>query len=376
MSIIYAGIAEAINKLDATTPSPSMTLINNKRAYMSNDDTPYRDFVHFSPISECWILHRSLQKTFLNRAEYQGRVYAGTAGEVNLTYIAASKAPVAILYDINPLQKLFWDLVIENLANHDDADNFITSMDAVPYRLSKTLMQDFNMAADTRYGRLSFENPFEGNDASTAKQKTSPLLNMRYGDFRNWFEIHAGYKDTGYIFCGDKDLAWLQNPDQYAHIHSMAKHGAIAALTLDITDRACTDELQHTLDTIAYTPLTTGREGLSAKPQKRLRIETLYTSNIGYYLQWSAKEIAAQKKEYGTGPTDFCGRSITTDTWRNTVKNLRKLTNKDTLILNFDQAKEGMLGRPDFYPAFKISSPETTRIPKALDPDGLTADIV
>ncbi len=380
MTHLYAGIADAINQLDSTTPSASMTLLNGRRAF-NGPDGPYVDYVHFRPVSESWALHEKLQKAFMHRPDYQGRVYAGTAGEVNLTYIATSKAPAAILYDINPLQKAFWDMMIDHLAAHDNINDFVQSMTALPYRLCRSLMQDFNIAADTPRYRLNFEDPFPLKGRSYGR-KTSPLLNMRYDDFEEWFQLRAGHEGTGYIFCGDKDVTWLQNPDQYHHLHAMARHGAMAAITLDITDSPCIEQLRTTLDSLSYRPLNVAMvQDQNGAPeqlpcQKGMRIETLYTSNIGYYLQWTDQEIASQKEQYGEDPVDFCGRPITTETWRHTLNNLRQITDKNALIMHFDQVQEGFLGRPDFHPRFKVQTGHDLEIPRPLDPGGLIADIV
>lgn len=94
MTHILSGLKENLDGLDTSLPSPDMILTGGVRGYSNgyDDSFPYVGEIHFRPMSESWMTHDKIQRTVLKKREYKGRLYAGTAGEVNIGYIAASKA--------------------------------------------------------------------------------------------------------------------------------------------------------------------------------------------------------------------------------------------------------------------------------------------
>ena len=365
MTHILSGLKTKIDELDTSLPSPDMILSGGARGYSNgyDDDFPYVGDVHFRPVSESWFTHATIQSSVLRREQYQGRLYAGTAGEVNIDYIAASKASGAVLYDVNPWQKVFWDKFWDLLAQHDNPDDFAYAMEWFDVKLSRDLADRFNLEAIRHSQIRNSIQPVEvklpeiGEYGHIKNEYSSPFRNDRYGEIPRHFRTMAGHPDTGWSCSREIELNWMQNQELYGHLHLLAREGAIAAVTLDISDALSCAELADAL------------------AQQEEKIGMLYTSNIPHYLQWTQDEINDHFDRHGETAKDFRGKPVTADMWEKTCKNLRELCADDAYIIRFDQHSGEDSVFANFYPTFSLDRTPNISIPRVLDRGGLIPDI-
>lgn len=354
---IFAGLADDIDVLDTSLPSADMVLKGGARAY-TNNGLAYFGNVHYRPFNESWMMHENIQRTILRSEAYQGHLYAGTAGSVNIDYIAATKAPGAILYDVNPWQKLFWDQFFEVMAMHDNPDDFAWAMEHFAADFYLDLSKEFDVAAvrqsqlDNGQPAIDINAPEIDKYGYYVSDYSSPFRGDGYKNFGLNFRTAAGHPDTGWSYGRSSELNWMRDMNLYGHLHQLAKERAIGSVTLDISDEAACKELSEALQ------------------RRSLKVGFLYTSNIGHYMQWSQREIEGYKKERGEDAMDFRGKPVSVDMWARTCENLRMFCKEDAYVLNFDQ-HNGVDGwTSNFYPAFYTKS-ERVQIPTALDPGGL-----
>jgi hypothetical protein len=399
MARIFQNFAAGLEALNQMPVGPhAVSTSDGRRAYLVNGKPLFSD-VHFQNIGEDRFAHETLRKRFKTSSMLQGRVYAGTAGENTLSLIAASKASAAILFDINPFQTIFWREFIAVLAVCPEPEDFARKMKIFAedfyYKLSKT----FNFASlKKEYPRIEISPPFhirsveeqlaqskfvsdlfggqwneeEEKDRINGPvydrengQRSSPFRHMSYANFARYFAMRMGW-DCGYTWLEDRDLDWFANKDFYQHLHMIAKHGALGALTFDITDQESCSQLCKFLDTVEYTPLE--NEASPKAVQRGAKIGTLYLSNICYYLDWTAEEIKACKDPAAV-LKDYSGRLIDAEYFAKVSARLRELVASDAAIIRFDRVREGLI-HPLFHPLFDLES-TTPHIPTPLEKGGL-----
>jgi hypothetical protein len=376
MSEIYKDFAANLDALNATAFYPNSQLINGRRVYNVNNQ-PYFDLVHFEPNGDSLHALDQIQYHFMRR-RYEGRVYAGAAGIVNLVNMAVSEAPAGILTDINPLQSEFWNHFITVLARHPDPHDCAREMVGFLPKFYETISEKFNISAVNNYNReLDIEPPnleypiFVDDDNCLRDDRQnwqqSPILNTTYADFANWFAMRAGF-ETQYHFTGDPALNIL-NPKLYSHLHLLAKNRAIGAVTLDICDSDSCTQLQEYLRNVSYTPLDL-ETGFSRTQQMGAQIGCLYLSNICHYI-----DPISYGPSYSPLTSDFTGRKLLGKEWGKVAKNLLPILSPDALVIRFDRIGVGDPFSPKFYPLFDSSDPETMQIPRPLEAGGLIADI-
>lgn len=269
----------------------------------------YLDDIHFEINAESWYVHQDLRERIATDPALQGRVYAGCAGQVNLDYIAASKAPAALLYDINPLQTLFWQACFDRLAQTPDRVTFARSLrplaEEMYYKIRSLygphadlpLMRD--PAVEGQYNRDSAQSPFRG---------------MSYGRMGEWAEYRL--RDRFGAAVG----SWAAEDERYAHLHVLAKNDALAAVTVDVRDHAACRRIGERLRTAHYDVIDD--EGVVQGQRTGAAVGFLYRSNVGHYMKWSRAEIAARQAE-GIPAHDFSGLPANVDTYRQMCRNLR-----------------------------------------------------
>jgi hypothetical protein len=407
MSTIYKDFARGLRALDHTLPGPDMVKTPGGRAYVVGGK-PYFDDVHFEFVGEDWFSHEALRAQLARSPELQGRVYAGAAGENNLSLIAASKAPAAILFDINPFQTQFWNEFLTVLAACPEPEDFARAMQDFAPSFYRTLNRQFNLEAMKKeYPGLEMQPPghvrsveeqlaqakksceafgWEWNEEEEKKLITGPLYengdsdnspfrHMKYSRFPNYFAMRVGW-ECGYTWLGKADLDWIKNRDFYRHLHRMAKNGAIGALTLDITDEASCRQLREYLDKVEFQPLSygsdSGRTIRAGAPQKGADIGTLYLSNICHYLEWTPQEVKDHKAK-GHDPCDYTQRPLAPKAFAKITEHLRSLVAPDAAIIRFDKAT-GAEYHPKFYPLFDPYA-KTPHIPTPLEKGGLVPSI-
>jgi hypothetical protein len=153
MPLIYKDFADGFNDINHTVVSDRMTLVSGHRAYMARGK-PYFDYVHFPKVSESWATHERLQSHYRSNTNLHHRVWAGAAGEMNLSYMAVTKAPAAILYDINPFQALFWQGFFRLLADCPDADMFALE--------ARQFLKDFYFSLRDQFNLEAIQKEYDG----------------------------------------------------------------------------------------------------------------------------------------------------------------------------------------------------------------------
>jgi len=377
MTIIYKDFAKELDELNYQTDGDNCVSTPMGRAYQVDGKT-YYDNVYFKPVSESWMSHEWIRKGITAIGDYQGGVYMGAAGENNLHYIVASRAPAAILFDINPWQQIFWTDFLNLVAVCPNREDLAMQIEDFAKGFYFKLSRVFDIAAiKSEHPYIDMSSPDPKDDlgrtySSLSRERSSPVLNMRYKDFFEHFGTALGM-DTGFIFCGDQETHWLANEDNYRHLHLMAKNKAIGALTLDVCDETGCQQLRDWLDDVSYTPVNaekpSGEKG--AIVQTGADIGMLYLSNIAHYLDWSEEEIDDQLKA-GKAAKDFTQRTVETNKWKKAAENLRPLMAENARIIRFDK---GGGGGPwsQFGPSFEIADkPENIRLPNPRMEAGLT----
>jgi len=351
---IYHGFAAGLDELNNSTSTNESVTTPIGRAYLI-DGKPYYGNIHFTPSSEDRFAHESISQALQSNPQYQGGNYMGTAGVNNLHHIACSRSSFALLFDINPLQKLFWDDFLSVIAETPDRIDFANKMRNYGQHLYKKISENFNIAALHENNRQLQISPPGEYDYNTifGDEGSSPIRHMKYGDFFVKFGTPLDLK-TNYTFGGNKNTHWLANPANYEHIHQMAKHNAIGALTLDVCDTAGCEELSTWLT------------------DKRIKIDFMYLSNIGHYLDWSDDLIRECAEDPEKHARDFCDRTISANQWPLAAANLKTLTHAATKIIRFDN-HSGKGRFSQFQPSFNIPENQNNlRFPTPDMESGLT----
>lgn len=222
----FPTFAAAINHLNQTTHSVSSLDTPLGKAFRVNS-TPFLCTVHTDLVGENLGYHKSLLRKLSEQHDKRHRVYAGAGGFINLSYTATIQAKRAILFDINPLQRLFWNKLLEAIKQTPCRQEFLQKLPILLQTCQQDLLQDQavlgNNIPSSLYRGFSDNNPVE-QQASTKVQ--------------NW--IAAGNENPATI--------WLQRDDLYEHIHKLAANGDIAAVTLDVFEQADWEILQGFLE--------------------------------------------------------------------------------------------------------------------------------
>ena len=240
--------------LNRTIGSEQMLLAGGVRGYarILGKQTPYFDNVHIRSIGEEHEQHRSLMALFQQSSDQKGGIYAGAAGFINLSYVAALQPRAALFYDVNILQAPFWQQTIQLLAHYQTRENFKNALMENARHFSRhlrTIFNDISFLKDIPIDRIFVDSELPYRDIDRAED----IFNVAQ------YELRAdGFWDTD---------------ENYAILHTMARKGDIGALTLDIADKKACAQLAATL--------------IDDK------IDVLYVSNIFEFL---------------TGAGDFTGR--------------------------------------------------------------------
>jgi hypothetical protein len=203
--------------------------------------------------------HFDLQQALGDNSKHcnQG-IHIGAAGLVNLGYVAGSKASGGIFFDINPTQKLFWDAVFERLARHENRMDFLEDFKTIPAALREKYDDKLQKSLDPNklYGGQCESMIHMGNGMADGSFKTDE-------DFGRWVDnnfVHRADTDPENLKA---EVYGLETDEAYAHLHKLAKAGALYATTLDIRDREGFREMGARLD------------------EAGVNVSTIYTSNIG-----------------------------------------------------------------------------------------------
>ena len=223
--------SDALDALDKTIEHDQQVLLpvesGGGRAYLKRPGQYYGDRIFFGNRGE---EHYGRIKGLEASCKYKGGVYMGGAGIINLSYAAVMRSDAVILFDVNPHQKIFWNVFLSLLAEHEDKTKFEKA-----FRESLEEIRKKTYAAATN---ASLHQYFQG--------VTDP--------------IRAGYTyKYGMPFAGDlpiittlvrkppAELIWYVDDKHYDYIHQLAKAGKIGALTLDVCDEISVARVVETL---------------------------------------------------------------------------------------------------------------------------------
>lgn len=319
MPLIYKDFADNFSGLNDEVRAGGPVAVPGGRAYlrtMWGKIRPYTDEVHWDIHDESWAAQERLRDRLAADTSFHGRVYAGCAGQVNLDYMAAIRAPAAVLFDINPLQKIMWDGLMSLMAQHADnrafADAFPSFVESLYYRIEQM------HGAEAIKGHMS--PPVRGPEDRGWGSPSSPMRGMSYQQVRDWVDYRMSEQYTR------GKGSWLRDPERYNHLHRMACNDAVAALTLDVRDDVACARVAEVLARATYkvceyegtlTPVfaRAARQGAA--------VGFLYRSNVGHYLRWNKAEMAAQV-EKGREASDYTGLAADTTTYRKAHDNLRR----------------------------------------------------
>ena len=291
MTVLYRNFGTQAKAFNQDILHTRMTRLGNGDRVYLNGDQPYAGPIHFIPIAEAYDDHKQAalsvsRDTISNDPDLPG-IYMGTAGLVNLEYMARARSPAALLYDINPVQTLFWREISGVLAETPKKENFAAYLRGVARNPQKKLSTEFCKNAREAYPKTAhYDNLFKQNIGIAVRG----LWTGEAPDFLSrWpWENRAG---------------WLVNKDLYAHLHEMAKADAIGAVTLDITDRAAIDALSQRLQNCAVTPIESGSGSLcvsgsvsenAPEDAKRLNLDVAlhHSSNVLSCIAYSNCQLA------------------------------------------------------------------------------------
>lgn len=261
-SVIYQDFAQAISRENHVLHHKGMTLLRPQgsgrfckapslgRAYLEGQGVlkkalPYGTEVHFQPIGESYHEHLGNAHCLEKSRSKMNPVYMGTAGAVNLEYMGAIRASAAILYDINPIQTLFWQEVIKHLAAHDNAQDFAQALRHTGENFETSLTEMFNVKSGN-FNKILVNGDRLNYSISSWKgfREVAPKSSINF--LTSLSEVH-------------QHRSWAHNPARYRHLHDMAKNNAIAALTIDLTDEIAGKKLREALCDAQYRPIRAHR---------------------------------------------------------------------------------------------------------------------
>lgn len=230
---IHTGFAHAVADLNNTPVNERMLMLPGVgRAYARDNWAGfYAASIHTNVVSEETHSHRILLEAMSKAGGHdRNSVYMGCAGFLNFSYIAAMRPAAAILFDINPLQTLFWQKTIKGLETSPSYASFVQYMkDTGPALQVAALLACGNRAIELDQSAISI------------RRDAQPMIK---GLFR---EVAAPQEDKWWN--GDTvELRWRGS--DYAYLHMMAKSGALGALTIDMTDEAAWTQLSDRLDIV------------------------------------------------------------------------------------------------------------------------------
>ncbi len=233
------------------------------------------DQVHLAPIQEDIGAHSKLQRCFLSAAQPPPiRFYMGVAGILNLNYLAALKPEKAILYDINPLQTGFWEIVFDGLANSPRAVHF-----------SRFMSRDLGPQVTDMATRFAVLLPRRKSESSALIAQT-PIRGVP--------KIHS------WIMEAQIDSVFMGH---YEHLHEMARSGNIGSITLDISDTQACRQLHELF-------MQEHRAG------EFPGADAMYVSNVFEFLSRPGKDLF-----------DWAGRPVDIEQYQNGRANVRAFCN-------------------------------------------------
>lgn len=294
--LIIKDFASYIEPLNATaTPFKNVETVAGY-CYRRVDGTPSIKPAHGLPVGEGQEHHRRGVDFVIRHAPYDkrdksGLVYMGAAGFINLGYIAKSRSSAAILFDINPTQRLLWAAVLDALRNSDTREEFLTAFRRLPFTLEENI---------------------KGLNAQ-AGLSVHPILDdvNAVNVIRNCYKELTFFPDgrPGYRPDFDLDDFGLENESDFLHLKALAEQNAIGVLTMDIKDPFARIYLQRAL----------------VRATGKGHVDVLYLSNI---LPYIARDGATE---------DFSGVANRNgaQSYESMLNNIVALTHNGSLVVTY-----------------------------------------
>lgn len=196
--------------LDHEPVGEGLCPIPTGRAYMGSAGV-YGDKIHVMPFGE----------RFRDGVEPRGGLYMGTAGLMNLAHIARIKPSHAILFDVNPFQTIFSNVVISAAKYNPNYEDFRRTLNYGEI-LTRRIMN--RRLEGVRFSSIGSRTEiFDGGDKKTLSRKTFP--------------------SAAVSFSSHLDVMGFRRED-YDYIHEMASKGRMSTLTLDVFDVAAWRQLE------------------------------------------------------------------------------------------------------------------------------------
>ncbi|MAZ00206.1 MAG: hypothetical protein CMH32_06710 [Micavibrio sp.] len=317
---IIKDFASYINPLNGqSTPFKNVETVAGY-CYRRIDGPPAIKPAHGLPVGEGQEHHRRgmdfvIRHTPDDKRDKNGLVYMGAAGFINLGYIAKSRAGAAILFDINPTQRLLWGTVLDALRKSDTREEFLTAFRRLPFTLEE------NIKALNAQAGFSVHPILDDVNA----------VNV----IRNCYKELTSFPDgrPGCRSDFDLDDFGLENESDFWHLKALAEQNAIGVLTMDIKDPFARIYLQRALVQV------TGRG----------QVDVLYLSNI---LPYIARDGATE---------DFSGvaNHNGAQSYASMLNNIVALTHHGSLVVTY---REFINSHPAI-PAMLAHARQATYIP-------------
>ena len=278
------GFKNGIDALNRTIVSDEQIMSIAGRAYIYDGEV-FANRLYIRSVNEVMDAHAECQNELRLNKTFRGRVYAGTAGLLNLGYISAIQPRAALIYDLNIYQVQFWNDIICALAQCKNSREFkaflLSYMNDAPVRLNSI----FNNQA-------TFCRNMNPKTLFHQVQTKAKLIYWLLGEMN---------------YSVPPDLSWAG--ENYDYLHEMAGKGAIAALTLNVNDASSCAQLGEYLGSIGQ------------------KVDVLYTSNIFRILERGH---------------DYTGRALPPDGAEQARQNLQKFTTKSPRIIDSWPVPHGM----------------------------------
>lgn len=212
-------LADGLKALNQTPVGPDMGLTALGRVYFNVEPEQfagstvfYASKIHVAPVGE-YGHGKSLKHIAETAQKIPCGLYMGAAGFMNFAYIAAARPKDVILFDVNPLQTLFWEKTIALIRETPDLNEFLYQMQVSGRRMRDEIEA---LLGPVYYrGRGLYHRQTDFSDAQPFRE-TEP---------EHFFRIYEGMPE---------DEQWWKTQDAYSHIHTLAKAGRIGAVTLDL----------------------------------------------------------------------------------------------------------------------------------------------
>ena len=225
------GFGAKIAALNRTLPAPDMAALPFGRAYLNRDPdlSPgsskfYAGKIHIAPIGE-YNHPEALKYMEAHAAGNRPTLYMGAGGFINMSYIAATKPKAALLFDVNPLQMLFWNEVIDIIKQNEDVAGFLHSMRSIEHRMNYVIREQLGHVY------------FRGRGLYTGPDRAD------YNPLRETTPEFYFLESMNPV----RDEDWWKKQDYYDHLHQMAKADAIGAITMDLFHTPSWQQLEQAL---------------------------------------------------------------------------------------------------------------------------------